>query len=216
MKRGLAVSLFAISLVFAGCGDDDNGGGGTGGTATGGARLDGGATGGAGGGGTGGGGTGGVGTGGAGTGGARLDGGGTGGATVDAAATTDAAAGDRPADAAATTDAPAADAAATADAPGGMGDTPPTANLCAAYVPNSGALAGIAAADFCLEYATVCTFGGAMRYASMGDCVMSYTMAAEMAKTCRAGHLCNAKGTVAAPGNKDTHCPHATGLSVCM
>jgi hypothetical protein len=88
------------------------------------------------------------------------------------------------------------------------GDTT-SADICAAYVAGSGSLAGIAAADFCAKYATVCTFTGAERYTSMGDCVTKYNAVATAAKTCRAGHLCNA----AMPGGVAMHCPHATGLN---
>jgi hypothetical protein len=205
MKRCLAVATLALGLIAFGCDDDgdDGGTGGRGGTGgTGGRGGTGGATGGTGGatGGTGGatGGTGGAtgGTGGAtgGTGGAT---GGTGGATGGTGGSTDAA------------DMASVDTAAEAG-----GET--AAGLCAAYVPGSGALAGIEANAFCMEYATACTFGGDMRYTNMGDCMMKYMAAATAVKTCRAGHLCNAsQGNAAA---KTTHCPHATGLvlAACM
>ena len=39
----------------------------------------------------------------------------------------------------------------------------------------------------------------------MGDCMTRYMAAATAIKTCRAGHLCNAKALGGA------HCDHATG-----
>ena len=192
MKRCLAVATLALGLIAFGCDDDgdDGGTGGRGGTggATGGRGGTGGATGGTGGatGGTGGatGGTGGA-TGG--TGGAT---GGTGGATGGTGGSVDAA------------DMAATEGGAETGAEAG-GET--AAGICAAYTAGSGMLANIAASDFCQEYATTCMFGAAMRYTNMGDCMTRYMAAATAIKTCRAGHLCNAKALGGA------HCDHATG-----
>jgi hypothetical protein len=198
MTKKLAVPMLVLGLaLYGGCGSSSSSNTGGSGGSTGGA---GGSTGGSGGstGGSGGstGGSGGS-TGGSGgaTGGAGGSTGGSGGATGGAGGATDGGA----------TDGSAGDATA--------GDGGPTADFCAGYVAGSGMLAGKMASDFCLEYATVCTFGGDMRYMNMGDCVTKYSAAAAAVQTCRAGHLCNAK-----TGDKTVHCPHATGLGLpaCM
>ena len=191
MTKKLAVPMLILGLaLYGGCGSSSSSNtGGTGGTATGGG---GGSTGGSGGG------TGGAATGGSGggTGGATGgSGGGTGGAGVDGGST----------------DGSAADGSASDTA---AGETATSADFCAGYVAGSGMLANKAAADFCAEYATVCTFTGDMRYMNMGDCVSKYMAAAASVQTCRAGHLCNAKAGDAA--GKATHCPHATGLGGVM
>src|SRR5260370_35936286 len=190
MFKKLAVPFLVLTLgaAFNACSSDSNNNGGTGGkSGTGGAGT--------GGAGTGGAGSGGAGTGGAGTGGAGTGGAGTGGTVMDAG-----------------TGGSAADA--PADISGDTGGDTGGGNICAAYVAGSGMLAGISAMDFCKEYSTVCTFGGAMRYTNMGDCVSKYDAASTSVKTCRAGHLCNA----AMAGGATTHCPHATGLQLpaCM
>ena len=135
------------------------------------------------------------GTGGAGTGGAGTGGAGTGGTVTDAG--TGGSAADAPADISGDT--------------GGDGG----GDICAAYnmATANSMLPGVSATDFCKKYETVCTYGGAMRYTNMGDCVSKYDAAAAGVKSCRAAHLCNAVVAGAA-----THCPHATGLTVpaCM
>ena len=83
------------------------------------------------------------------------------------------------------------------------------ASLCAAYIAGSGMLAGIEAQAFCTEYATACTFGGAMRYTNMGDCMTKYMAAATAVKTCRAGHLCNASARQC--GREDNPLPARNG-----
>ncbi|HXI60490.1 MAG TPA: hypothetical protein VNO55_30725, partial [Polyangia bacterium] len=161
----LALSITALGACSSSSSSSDGGSGGksgTGGAGTGGA-------------GTGGAGTGGAGTGGAGTGGAGTGGAGTGGTVVDA-----------PADMS-TMETATETATETAHETGAE----TAANICAAYTGN-GMLAGISASDFCKEYATSCTFTGAMHYSSMGDCMTSYGGTSTTNQTCRAGHLCNA------------------------
>jgi hypothetical protein len=191
MIKKLVVPVLVVGLaLFGGCGSDSKSGtGGTGGS-TGGA---GGSTGGAGGS-----------TGGAGgsTGGAGGATGGAGGATGGAGGATGGSPGDGAAGA-------SGDGAAGASGDGGA-DTATAAAFCDGYTGN-GMLANKMAADFCKEYETVCTFTGDMRYMNMGDCVAKYNAAVAAGQTCRAGHLCNAKTMGVA-----AHCPHATGLSVCM
>ena len=195
MTKKLAVPMLILGLaLYGGCGSSSSSNTGGSGGSTGGS---GGSTGGSGGS------TGGSGGATGGSGGAT---GGSGGATGGAGGSTGGAGG--------TTDGGAADTGAGdtgAGDTGMMGDTPPTADFCAGYVAGSGMLAGKSAADFCAEYATVCTFTGDMRYMTMGDCVTKYGAATAAGQTCRAGHLCNAK-----TGDKTVHCPHATGLSVCQ
>jgi hypothetical protein len=151
-------------------------------------------------------------TGGAGgsTGGAGGATGGAGGATGGAGGATGGSPGDGAAGASGDGAAGASgDGAAGASGDGGA-DTATAAAFCDGYTGN-GMLANKMAADFCKEYETVCTFTGDMRYMNMGDCVAKYNAAVAAGQTCRAGHLCNAKTMGVA-----AHCPHATGLSVCM
>jgi hypothetical protein len=187
MFKKLVIPFLALSITALGaCSSDSTPASGTGGkSGSGGASGTGGA-------GTGGAGTGGAGTGGAGTGGAV----GTGGTVVDA-----------PADMS-TMETATETATETAHETGAE----TAANICAAYTGN-GMLAGISASDFCKEYATSCTFTGAMHYSSMGDCMTSYGGTSTTNQTCRAGHLCNA---VAAGGTTTQHCDHAAGHVACM
>jgi hypothetical protein len=192
MTKKLVVPVLALGLaLFGGCGSSSSSNTGGSGGATGGS---GGSTGGSGGstGGSGGstGGAGGSATGGAGgstggAGGSATDGGTADGSAVDGSAV----------------DGSASDATA--------GDGGTAAAFCTGYVAGSGMLMNKAAADFCMEYSTVCGFGTDMRYTNMGDCVTKYGGASASIQTCRAGHLCNAAASDAA---KTTHCPHATGL----
>jgi hypothetical protein len=86
-------------------------------------------------------------------------------------------------------------------------------NFCANNYPNAAMKLTIAAGEFCSRYSTVCTFGGAMRYTDMADCIQKYGAAAAD-PGCRAYHLCNAATATGAA--IATHCGHATGLSVCQ
>jgi hypothetical protein len=209
MKRSLVVATLALGLMAFGC-DDSDGGGGTGGT--GGRGGSGGSTGGRGGSGGSTGGSGGSTTGGSGgstTGGSGGSTGGSGGSTGGSGGSTGGSAGDAG-------DAPAGDGGAVDKTPDSSGDSggdsggDTAAAFCANYTAGSGMLPNIEAMAFCMEYSTVCTFGGDMRYTNLGDCMAKYMAAMTSVKTCRAGHLCNAilGGT---PAAKTTHCPHATG-----
>ncbi len=195
MKRSLAMAALALGLIALGCDDSpgnpdapvagSGGRGGTGGT-----------------GGTGGGGTGGTGGGTGGTGGVKMDAKGPDTGGGDKPKVADGPGGDKPADTGADT--------AT--------DTGGSANICASYTAGSGQLANISADSFCTEYATTCGFTGTNHYTSRDNCVTVYgaltgnTAMGVDQKTCRAGHLCNAK-TIA--GGADTHCPHAFGTGPC-
>jgi hypothetical protein len=93
------------------------------------------------------------------------------------------------------------------------GDRP--AGICMAYTPGSGTLPGVAAADFCMQFMTTCTFTGAMRYTSLQDCMTKYAMTAMTnsgmtRQACRAGHLCNA--VTMAGAAQMMHCDHAAGF----
>jgi hypothetical protein len=183
MFKKLAIPFLSLTLVALGACSSNSSSGGTGGAGTGGAGT-GGAT------GTGGAGTG---TGGTGTGGTAT---GTGGEATDA-----------PVDMSTTETGTDTGTDTGADTMTEAGGDTTAGDICEAYVAGSGMLAGISAADFCMKYSTVCTFGGSMRFANMGACVTSYDAAATSAKTCRAGHLCNA----AMAGGATVHCPHAMG-----
>jgi hypothetical protein len=207
MMRSLAVATLALSLIAFGGACDDEDDGGTGGR--GGSGGAGGSAGRGGSGGTGGatGGTGGAtgGTGGAtgGTGGAT---GGTGGATGGTGGSTGGTGG-------------GGDAADMASMEGGAetgaeaGGETGAANICSTYVAGSGALANISAADFCAEYMATCTYS-AGTYADLADCMTKYGGTAMANKTCRAGHLCNAKAAMGA--SRTTHCGHSAGMAPCM
>ncbi|HEY0707120.1 MAG TPA: hypothetical protein VGG33_09990 [Polyangia bacterium] len=193
--------FFAIALMIGGCGGDDPPAGGSGGS--GGSR-----TGGSGGGGGRGGAGGMTASGGStGSGGSTASGGSTGSGGSTAGDAGDA--GEVRETGGETGGDTSSDRPAETGAEAGGGDTS-SADICSAYVAGSGSLAGIAAADFCAKYSSVCTFGGTGRYTDMADCMTKYAAVGTAAKTCRAGHLCNA----AMPGGVGTHCPHATGMQV--
>src|ERR1700733_9950193 len=103
--------------------------------------------------GSGGAGTGGAGTGGAGTGGAATDG------SVDMSTTETAAE-------------TGTETGAETMSEAGGGTT--TGDICASGYPNATMKLTVAAADFCAKYATVCTFGGSMRYTDLTDCMTKY------------------------------------------
>jgi hypothetical protein len=204
----VSLALIAAPLVLMhACGGDDTtpapasgtagsgGSGGSGGSATGGGGNGGSATGGSA---TGGGGNGGSATGGsagkggsAGSGGSATDGGG---------GTTSSEGGD-----AAKSDA-ISDAASTSDANATCGDDASPGN-------------GQSCKDYCTLFLAICnsntkvTDSGSF-YSSNGDCMSKCNALSQTALCCRAYHVNNANGDAA--DAKDTHCPHAAGLSLCM
>jgi hypothetical protein len=80
----------------------------------------------------------------------------------------------------------------------------------------SGGSGSAAAMTFCMTYQTNCMFGGAMRYASMSDCISMFDASDD--KACRMTHLMNVVNHVGMANHEDyqdTHCPHATGIGMC-
>jgi hypothetical protein len=68
----------------------------------------------------------------------------------------------------------------------------------------------VAAMEFCMKFGETCTFGAG--YMSLADCMTKYAAANAAAKSCRAGHLCNA---VTMAAQRTVHCGHATGMGPC-
>jgi hypothetical protein len=51
---------------------------------------------------------------------------------------------------------------------------------------------GVMPADFCMVYATVCTFTGTSHYTSMADCMAKFHGGSSDGDACKSGHLCRA------------------------
>ncbi|MCA9627635.1 MAG: hypothetical protein KC766_08220 [Myxococcales bacterium] len=68
-----------------------------------------------------------------------------------------------------------------------------------------------AAEAFCAKYETVCTYGGADRYADETACISAYEGYDSMRQGCVEKHLQNAVDE----SNPTLHCPHATGQAPC-
>ncbi len=67
-----------------------------------------------------------------------------------------------------------------------------------------------AAAAFCTDYGTICSFGGA-GHQSQQECEDAYNGYDDTRKGCVETHL----GLAESSTDTATHCPHATGASPC-
>jgi hypothetical protein len=70
---------------------------------------------------------------------------------------------------------------------------------------------GVAPAEFCMVYATVCTFTGPNHYASMADCMAKFKGMSSDGDACKSGHLCRA---ATKPTMKEADCA-SSGTGSC-
>jgi hypothetical protein len=88
-------------------------------------------------------------------------------------------------------------------------------DACPGYKKGTHTQTGVAVAAFCAAYAKTCPYKtSSTSYADDADCQATYLAATDMARTCLAGHLCEAVASTTSSG-RSTNCQAAAHAAVC-